>query len=77
MRDLRSVTLSWAAGPNFGKPAFPHVTCGNGPDGDLFVNYMDYSDDSAMFMFTAGQVERMHACLDSDRASIGHAVTTA
>jgi Pregnancy-associated plasma protein-A len=66
-----------AAGPNFGKPAFPHVTCGNGPDGDLFMNYMDYSDDAAMFMFTAGQVERMQACLDSDRASIGQAVATA
>ncbi len=63
-----------AAGPNFGSPSFPHVTCSNGPDGDLFMNYMDYSDDAAMFMFTAGQVERMQACLDGDRASIGHAV---
>ena len=66
-----------AGGPNFGKPTFPHVTCKNGPDGDLFVNYMDYSDDSAMFMFTAGQVERMQACLDSDRSSIGQAVANA
>jgi hypothetical protein len=59
------------AGPNFGKPAFPHVTCSNGPNGDLFMNYMDYVDDSAMFMFTAGQVTRMQACLDGDRASLG------
>jgi Pregnancy-associated plasma protein-A len=66
-----------AAGPNFGKKVFPHVTCGNGPNGDLFVNYMDYSDDAAMFMFTAGQVERMQACLDGDRASIGQAVANA
>jgi Pregnancy-associated plasma protein-A len=63
-----------AAGPNFGEPTFPHVTCGNGPSGDLFMNYMDYSDDAAMFMFTAGQVERMQACLDGDRSSIGRAV---
>jgi len=61
-----------AAGPNFGKPVFPHVTCNNGPNGDLFQNYMDYTDDAAMFMFTAGQVARMQACLDGDRASIGH-----
>jgi hypothetical protein len=61
-----------AAGPNFGKPTFPHVTCNNGPNGDLFQNYMDYTDDAAMFMFTAGQVARMQACLDGDRASIGH-----
>jgi Pregnancy-associated plasma protein-A len=60
-----------AAGPNYGAPTFPHVTCGNGPDGDLFMNYMDYTDDAAMVMFTAGQVERMQACLDGDRAGLG------
>jgi hypothetical protein len=53
-------------------PTFPHVTCSNGPDGDLFMNYMDYTDDSGMFMFTNGQVNRMQACLDTDRASIGY-----
>ncbi len=61
-----------AAGPNFGKPTFPHVTCNNGPNGDLFMNYMDYTDDDSMFMFAAGQVARMQACLDGDRSSIGH-----
>ncbi|HEY9611633.1 zinc metalloprotease [Allocoleopsis sp.] len=59
------------AGPNFGKPSFPRVTCSNGPNGDLFMNYMDYTDDAAMFMFTAGQVVRMQAVLDNERASIG------
>ena len=34
-----------AAGPNFGTPTFPHVTCNNGPNGDMFMNYMDYTDD--------------------------------
>ena len=63
-----------AAGPNFGKPTFPHVSCDNGPSGDLFVNYMDYSDDAAMVMFTAGQVERMQACLDVDRSGLGRPV---
>ena len=43
------------AGPNFGKPTFPHISCNNGPNGDMFMNYMDYVDDDAMFMFTAGQ----------------------
>jgi len=60
-----------AGGPNFGSPAFPHVTCNNGPNGDLFMNYMDYVDDAAMFLFTSGQVTRMQAALDSDRSSIG------
>ena len=56
--------------PNFGKPAFPHVSCGNGPNGDMFMNYMDYTDDAAMFMFTAGQVARMVATLTGPRASV-------
>ena len=60
------------AGSNPGTPSFPHVTCNNGPNGDLFMNYMDYTDDKAMFMFTAGQVARMQTCLDVDRATIGH-----
>jgi len=59
-----------AAGPNFGKPAFPHVTCNNGPNGDMFVNYMDYTDDAGMFMFTAQQVLRMRAALETLRSGL-------
>lgn len=47
--------------PNYGTPTFPHISCTNAPNGDMFVNYMDYVDDAAMFMFTSGQVERMAA----------------
>lgn len=54
---------------NRGAPVFPHVTCDNGPDGDMFVNFMDYVDDRSMVMFTDGQVERMHAALDAARPS--------
>jgi hypothetical protein len=56
-----------AAGPNFGKPEFPRVTCGNGPNGDMFMNYMDYVDDDSMLMFTPQQVVRMRAALDGPR----------
>jgi hypothetical protein len=56
--------------PNFGKPTFPHVSCSNGPNGDMFMNYMDYSDDDSMFMFSPGQVSRMHATLDGPRKSL-------
>jgi hypothetical protein len=58
-----------AAGPNYNKPTFPHITCNNGPNGDMFMNYMDYVDDAAMFMFTAGQVGRMNATLAGPRKS--------
>jgi hypothetical protein len=56
---------------NFGAPTFPHVTCGNAPNGDMFMNYMDYVDDKAMFMFTTGQVARIRATLAGPRATIG------
>ena len=59
-----------AAGPNFGTPAFPVVTCNNGPNGDMFMNYMDYTDDAAMFMFTAQQVLRMRTALDTARSGL-------
>ena len=57
--------------PNFGKPTFPHVSCSNGPNGDMFINYMDYVDDDTMIMFTPDQVSRMHAVLEGTRDSIG------
>jgi hypothetical protein len=58
------------AGPNFGTPPFPTVTCNNGPNGDMFMNYMDYTDDAAMFMFTAQQVLRMRATLETVRSGL-------
>ncbi|MDQ6913388.1 MAG: zinc metalloprotease [Verrucomicrobiota bacterium] len=58
------------AGPNFGAPNWPVVTCNNGPNGDMFMNYMDYTDDKAMFMFTAQQVLRMRSALDAARSGL-------
>jgi Pregnancy-associated plasma protein-A len=57
--------------PNYGSPTFPHVSCENGPNGDMFMNYMDYVDDVAMFMFTPGQITRMNATLAGPRSKIG------
>ncbi|MEO8150162.1 MAG: M43 family zinc metalloprotease, partial [Bacteroidia bacterium] len=53
---------------NFGCPSFPHVTCSNGPNGDMFMNYMDYVDDNCMNAFTAGQSSRSNALLISGGA---------
>jgi hypothetical protein len=60
-----------AAGPNFGTPTFPSVTCSNGPNGDMFMNYMDYVDDVAMFLFTAQQVVRIRTALEESRPGLG------
>lgn len=67
--DDRVADTPTQADSNTGKPSFPHVTCDNGPNGDMFMNYMDYVDDDCMFMFTQGQHERINACLDGPRAS--------
>jgi hypothetical protein len=57
-------------GPNYGKPSFPHISCGNGPNGDMFMNFLDSVDDDSMYMFTKGQVERMHRTLQGPRKKL-------
>ncbi|HKX42562.1 MAG TPA: zinc metalloprotease [Burkholderiaceae bacterium] len=59
-----------AEGPNYGTPTFPLISCRNGPSGDMFMNYMDYVDDVAMFMFTPEQVARMRAALEGPRKTL-------
>lgn len=49
---------------NFGCPSFPQISCSNGPNGDMFMNYMDYVDDACMFMFSNGQKARMRATFE-------------
>lgn len=58
------------SGMNYGVPTFPNISCGNGPNGDLFYNYMDYCHDEICVMFTKGQVERMNATLAGSRVSL-------
>ncbi len=58
---------------NFGCPTFPHnanSTCGSGADGEMYMNYMDYVDDSCMVMFTFDQGTRMQSALNGDRAGL-------
>jgi hypothetical protein len=49
--------------------AYPYNmgTCSGSPnnsiDGEMFMNFMDYSDDDAMWMFTTDQVTRFHTAL--------------
>jgi hypothetical protein len=49
------------ADENYGCPTFPQISCSNGPNGDLFMNYMDYTNDACMYMFTTGQKTRLSA----------------
>jgi hypothetical protein len=50
---------------NFGCPEFPHYNnCGDNAI-EMTMNYMDYTDDACMFMFSNGQKERMLAVFAS------------
>ena len=46
---------------NRGCPGEIRVTCGNGPLGDMYMNFMDFTDDACMNLFTNGQRERMRS----------------
>jgi chitodextrinase len=49
---------------NGGCPAFPKTNnCPGGPWTEMTMNYMDYTFDQCMYMFTAGQKNRMRAVL--------------
>ena len=41
------------ADENYGCPAYPNPSCSN--TSDMYMNYMDYTNDACMFMFSAGQ----------------------
>jgi hypothetical protein len=58
---------------NYGCPGYPHISCNNSPTGDMFMNYMDYTDDACMYMFSAGQNARAQAVFlpTGPRAAIG------
>lgn len=52
-------------GPNRGCPGTIRVTCGNGTTGDMYMNFMDFTDDACMNLFTNGQRERMRSLFAS------------
>ena len=46
---------------NYGCPAAGHKSTCSGKPVEMTMNYMDYSDDACMYMFSAGQKTRMLA----------------
>ncbi len=46
---------------NYGCPAAGHLSTCTGTPVEMTMNYMDYTDDACMYMFSAGQKGRMQA----------------
>ena len=58
---------------NFGCPG-NISSCNN--NGDMHMNYMDYTDDACMYMFTNGQKARMHAVFAPNAPGSRYAITS-
>lgn len=58
---------------NYGVPAYPHYSTCSGTPVEMTMNYMDYTDDNGMYMFSLGQKSRMAAIFVSGgpRAAFG------
>ena len=57
---------------NYGCPGFSHNTnsCGTtNNNGDMFMNYMDYTNDACMNLFTQGQKTRMISAINQYRSN--------
>lgn len=50
---------------NYGIPTFPHYSTCTGTPIEMTMNYMDYTDDAGMYMFSNGQKSRMLAIFAS------------
>ena len=50
---------------NYGLPVFPHYSTCTGTPIEMTMNYMDYTDDAGMYMFSNGQKSRMLAIFAS------------
>ena len=58
------------AEPNYNCPNGIHISCNNGPNGDMYMNFMDYVNDACMHFFTEGQKARMRTALETLRPTI-------
>ncbi len=54
--------------PNF--PSNPNSCQTTNANGDMFMNYMDYTDDACMNLFTTGQKTRMIASINQYRSNL-------
>ena len=59
---------------NYGVPAYPHYSTCTGTPVEMTMNYMDYTDDRGMSMFSNGQKSRIAAIFVSGGARAGFGI---
>ena len=59
---------------NYGVPAYPHYSTCTGTPVEMTMNYMDYTDDRGMYMFSNGQKSRMASIFVSGGARAGFGI---
>ena len=59
---------------NYGVPTYPHYSTCTGTPIEMTMNYMDYTDDRGMYMFTNGQKSRISAIFVSGGARAGFGI---
>ncbi|MBL7922870.1 MAG: PKD domain-containing protein, partial [Bacteroidia bacterium] len=64
---------------NFGCPVYPSVSgcTGSAPNGDMFMNFMDYCDDPCLYMFTTNQKTRVQTVMANSPLRVALAQSTA
>ncbi|HLY69715.1 MAG TPA: M43 family zinc metalloprotease [Puia sp.] len=50
----------------YGCPSGIVISCTDGPNGEMYTNYMDFTNDACMNIFTLGQRERMRALFEPE-----------
>lgn len=71
--DYVSDTPTQEAANESNCPTFPHnvgSSCNPGLNGEMFMNYMDYTLDNCMQLFTTGQKSRMRTQFETYRMSL-------
>jgi hypothetical protein len=59
---------------NYGVPVYPHLSTCTGTPVEMTMNYMDYTDDRGMYMFTDGQKARITPLFVSGGARAGFGI---
>ena len=47
-----------------GCPSGIRISCNNAPNGDMYMDYMDFTNDACLVMFTNGQKQKMRALFE-------------